>query len=52
MRKNVFAALRNFQPVEEITVVDAFPTARSLLLEEAANHKLVERLAETPRTSK
>ena len=47
MFEDFFAALRNFQPVEEITVIDFFSFFSNFILEEAADHKLIERLAKT-----
>ena len=46
MFEDFFAALCNFQPVEEITVIDFLALFGALVLKKAANHKLVECLAE------
>ena len=50
MLQDFFSACSNFQPVKEIAVVNSLPAACSLILKETANHKLIQRLAKTPRT--
>ena len=52
MRKNLFSALCYFQPIEEMTVINSLPASRSFILQETANHKLVEGLAEASRARK
>ena len=46
MFEDFFTALRNFQSVEEVAVVDFLAFFGALVLKEAADHKLIERLAE------
>ena len=46
MFEDFFAALCNFQPVEEIAVVHFFTFFCDFILKEAADHKLIQRLAE------
>ena len=52
MRKNLFSALCYYQPIEEMTVINSLPASRSFILQETANHKLVEGLAEASRARK
>ncbi|CDA91290.1 unknown [Firmicutes bacterium CAG:238] len=52
MGENLFAALCYFQPIEEMTVINSLPASRSFILQETANHKLVEGLAEASRARK
>jgi len=50
--EDFFAALCYFQPVEEITVIDFLAFFSNFILKETADHKLIERFAEAPRTGK
>ena len=52
MFEDFFAALRYFQPVEKIAVIDFLAFFSNFILKEAADHKLIERFAEAPRTGK
>ena len=52
MGENLFAALRDRQSVKEAAVVDLLALFGALVLEEAADHELIERLAEAPRAGK
>ena len=52
MGENRFAALRDRQSVKEASVVDLLALFGALVLEEAADHKLIERLAEAARPGK
>ena len=52
MGENLFAAFRDRQSVKEGAVVDLLALFGALVLKEAADHKLIERLAKTPRASK
>ena len=50
MLQDFFSACSNFQSIEEIAVVNSLTAAGSLVLKETAKHKLIQRLAEAPRT--
>ena len=50
MLQDFFSACSNFQSIEEIAVVNSLPAACPLVLKETAKHKLIQRLAEAPRT--
>ena len=52
MFEDFFAAFRDRQSVKEIAVVNFLALFGALVLKKAANHKLIERLAEAPRTGK
>ena len=52
MLHNFLAALGNCKTVEEVAVVNFFAFFGNFILEEAADHELVERLAEAPRAGK
>ena len=52
MLKDLFAAVRDRQSVKEIAVVDFLALFGALIFKEAADHKLIERLAEAARAGK
>ena len=52
MLHNLLAAFDNRKSVEEIAVIDFLAFFRNLILEETANHKLVQGLAEASRAGK